>query len=314
MVNHVSCPCQSIERIDRGKLLDVFKEIRDKCVALKEILVPDSEWPQFQKEAIKALNFPDTVGHQYKVLGALQHGILSKITFPIHRYLMDGNETVKTLDARYKKELVEHWMGKRDSLKRHQKARAHEGKINELLCASWLENKGWKIEKLEALGGDFDIEATSKTNISYSIEIKFIGQEDGRFQEFEKSRITRNAVAGLIPIHDGYNYLLFRIYEAAYQLSRSRNKRLAMIVFSHSTYGFNEMPINSNWLEYRPIEFSKNASNGWDEFLSRKKNEDRYSDIEKDLERRIEELDELWIIQQQGNLEYSKEKIYNFSK
>lgn len=286
-----------------------FAAIREKCAALREILVPDSVWPDFQQNAEY---FPDTVGHKYKVLGALQHGILSKITFPIHRYLMDDNNPKETLKSGYRKELVERWIEQKTSLKRHQKARGHEGKINELLCASWLENQGWKIDRLEALGGDFDIEATSTDKISYSIEVKFIGQEDKKFEEFEKSCISRNAIAGTIPIYDGYNYFLFRAYEAARQLSKSTRKRLALIVFSQQTWGFNDMPINDSWINYRPIAFSKNASKGWDAFLTSMKNQNKYHDIENTLERNIEQLDELWVIKQHDDLEYSLEKIFKF--
>jgi len=311
MVKKFSCPCQSIKNIDRDKLLHEFGAIRKKCAALREILVPDSEWQNFQRRA-KA--FPDTVGHKYKVLGALQLGSLSKITFPIHRYLMDGNSPKGTLRNSYRKELIEHWIGKETPLKRHQKAREHEGKINELLCALWLENQGWKIDRLEALGADFDIEATSIDNISYSIEVKFIGQEDKKFEEFEKSCISRNAISGTIPIYDGYNYFLFRTYEAARQLSKSTRKRLALIVFSHLTWGFNEMPIKDDWINSRPIVFSKDASQGWDAFLTRKRNDEkRYSNIENTLEKYIKKLSELWVIQQHSDLEYSLEKSYEFS-
>jgi len=299
MVKKSFCPCQSIKDIDRDKLLHEFGAIREKCAALREILVPDSEWRNFQQ---KAKTFSDTVGHRYKVLGALQLGILSKITFPIHHYLMDGDRPKKLKDS-YKKELIEHWIEQETPLKRHNKARGHEGKINELLCASWLENQGWKIDNLEALDGDFDIETTSTDNISCSIEVKFIGQEDIKFEE----------TAGTIPIYNAYNYFLFRTYDAAWQLSKSTKKRLALIVFSHRTWGLNNMLINERRINHRPIAFSKNASEGWDAFLNSKKGEKRYHDIDNTLGRYIEQLDELWVMQQHGDLEYSLEKIFKFS-
>jgi len=311
VIGKIICPCQTINCINRDILLQEFRAIREKCAALREILVPDTVWEDFKQRAKAS---PDTVGHKYKVLGALQLGILSKITFPIHRYLMDGNSPKEELKNNYKKELIEDWIKEETPLKRHKKAREHEGKINELLCALWLENQGWKIDKLEALNGDFDIEATSTDNISYSIEVKFIGQEDRKFQEFEKSCTSRNAIADTIPIYDGYNYFLFRTYEAAWQLSKSTRKRLALIVFSHLTWGFNEVPIKESWILSRPITFSKQASEGWDAFLNSRKEEKRYHDIDNTLGRYVEQLNELWVMQQNGDLEYSLEKTFKFSK
>ena len=311
MVKKIFCPCQSIKNIDSDKLLHEFEAIREKCVVLRKILVPDKVWDDFKQ---KAKASPDTVGHKYKVLGALQLGILSKITLPIHNYLMDGNNPKEKLKNNYKKELVENWIKEETPLKKHKKARGHEGKINELLCTLWLENQGWKIDSLEALGGDFDIEATSTNNILYSIEVKFIGQEDRKFEEFEKCCISHNAISSTTSIYDGYNYFLFRTYEAARQLSKSTRKRLALIVFSHTTWGFDNALINERWINYRPIAFSESASKDWDAFLISKKGEKRYHDIDNMLEKYIEQLDGLWVMQQHQDLEYSLERAFKFSK
>lgn len=308
MVKKISCPCQSIKDIDRDKLLHEFGAIREKCAALREILVPDSVWPDFQR---KAQEDPDIVGHNYKVLGALQHGILSKITFPIHLYLLDGNRP-KALKPDYKKDLPEHWMEQKTTFERHKKAREHEGKLNELLCASWLENQGWKIDNLAALCGDFDIEATSTDNISCAIEVKYIGQEDKEFNEFAESRISGNAVGNKIPIYDGYNYVLFRTYETAKQLSECTKTRLAFIVLSYKAWYSIEISMKLNWINNRPIKFIE-PSSGWNDFLSDKKNENRFADIETDLETTIDQLNELWIIKQNSDLIYSLENISSFS-
>lgn len=72
------------------------------------------------------------------------------------------------------------------------------------------------------------------------------------------------------------------------------------------------MPINDARINHRPIEFSNYASKNWDVFLSEKKKEKKYHDIENTLEQTIEQLDELWVVQQHGNLEYSLEKSLNF--
>ena len=139
--------------------------------------------------------------------------------------------------------------------------------------------------------------------------MKYIGQEDKKFQEFEKSCLTHKAVAGTIPIYDGFNYLLFRIFEAACQLQKHTDNILVFIVYSHQSWIFNDMPVIDNWIEHNPIEFVKEASDNWSNFLAKKKREKRYRNIESLLEKYIKNLDEIWIIQQESNLDYSLEKI-----
>lgn len=306
----INCICQEykFDEKDNPSLLKTFSDIRNQCPVLKKILVPDKIWAKFQSISRFSSN---SVGHNYKVLSALQLGILSKLTFPIHQYLMDNNETPKDIEKNYRKDLIEDWMEKENSIKRHEKARIHEGKLNELLCASWLENKGWKIDNLEALGGSFDIEATTANNIPYSIEVKYIGQENGMFEKLEKSRISGDAFAGTFSIYDGYNYFLFKTYHAAKQLSKSKKKRLAIIVFSSLTWGFNRMPIENDWINSLPLEFSENATEKWNAFLTNKKKEPKFKDIGNDLESFITNLDEIWIVHQHGDMEYTLEKVIN---
>ena len=237
---------------------------------------------------------------------------LTEITYPIHKYLFTGNHLKQSfIESGYRNELIERWPNEPTALQRHQKARAHEGKINELLCASWLENQGWNIVNLEALGGNCDIQATSPNNTTYAIEVKYIGQEDKNFKLFAESCLTHKATAGTYSIYDGYNFFLFKIYEAALQLQKrnENEKNIVFIVFSHSSLIFNSMYINENWIEQHPIEFLENSSDSWKNFLAKKKNETKYNHIENTLETYIKKLDEIWVIQQQSDLEYSLEKI-----
>jgi hypothetical protein len=307
MTKNIICPCQTGKDVDRDSLLEEFADLRQKCAALKEVFVPDNVWQNFQKMSKEA---PDSVGHKYKILGAFQLGILSKMTLPVHRYCLDAK---RPLQDTYQKELEEHWLEEETILERHKKARGHEGKINELLCAAWLEGQGWKIDNLEALGGEIDIEATSTENQQWAIEVKYIGQEDGKFEAFEKGCISKDAVAGTFSIYDGYNFLLLKAYDASYQLSQkcTKKNKLAIIVFSHQTWGFNEMPIRSCSIDTRPLHFTDSASTNWNKFLIGKKKYGKYCNVEATLDEYITKLDELWVMQQHGDLTYSLEEIYN---
>jgi hypothetical protein len=305
----IECICQLPQKINKQFSLQEFAVIRNECPALREVLIPDHEWLAFQQ---KAKELPDGAGHTFKVIGALQLGILGKITSPIHKYLFEGGHLKESfIKSGYRNALIEHWLNEPTPMERHQKARGHEGKINELLCASWLDNQGWSVFNLEALGGSFDIEATSPSKVAYSIEVKYIGQEDNKFQIFMQSCLTGEAVAATFSVYDGFNYFLFKIYEAAYQLQKQNNndKHLVFIIFSHDAWKFNSMHVNDNWIERYPIEFCKNASDNWRDFLAKKKKEKRYQQIESTLVSCIKKIDEIWIIQQQSDLEYSLEKL-----
>jgi hypothetical protein len=301
------CPCQKQISVCRDNLLREFIKIRLGCPVLRELIIPDNYLDTFLEIASSS---PDIVRHTYKAVGSLQLGILGKMTYPIHRYLFDGAVIKKSVSSNYKKDLSETWMDQNDTLSRHQKARIHDGKFVELHCASLLEDMGWKIDNLSALGGEFDIEATDSEGIEYSIEVKYIGTQDAYFKDIEKSCITNNAVAGTIPIYDGFNFFLFKIFEASSQLSIiSNKKKIAIIVFSSHAWSFNEMPIIDNWINRNPIEFSINSSCNWHLFLNEKLRENKFKNINQNLNEVIKSIDFTFVIKKDSLLNFTLEKV-----
>ena len=305
------CSCQTPKKVNREELFQKLSLLRNECPALKEILIPVNQWITFEQLSKDPL---DGVGHKFKTLGALQLGILNKITLPIHRYLLSNGSVKSSVTKNYKNALTENWMSKSTPIERHRAARVHDGKINELICASFLEDNGWKIDNLEALGGENDIIATDPSGIQYSIEVKYIGTQDEIFYDIEECCITKNATARAIPIYDGYNYFLFRLFEASLQLARSKKKKLAIITYSNHSWAFNEMPINANWISHPPIKFAEAASNNWERFISKKKLEKRFINIEAELDDRIKGIDLTLVIKQDSNLDNTVEKIIENKK
>jgi hypothetical protein len=189
-------------------------------------------------------------------------------------------------------------------LERHRKSRIFQGKLTELLAADWLEDQRWTIEHLEALSGQFDIEAKSPDNISYAIEVKYIGQEDIRYKEMVRSLSSGNAIGGSWSVYDGYNFILFKAYEAAKQLLNCDKERLGFIIISNIAWDFVEVPIKDKWFYNRPFIFSGSASSEWNDFLRDKKKENKFSNIESDLDKIIGQIKELWIIEEENYLNY----------
>jgi len=70
----IKCACQTVAAINDNwsSILNHFEDIRKNCTALKEIFVPESEWPIFRKMAPSAY---DESGHRSILLGALKWGV-----------------------------------------------------------------------------------------------------------------------------------------------------------------------------------------------------------------------------------------------
>src|SRR5262249_31745748 len=153
--------------------LDEFSMLREKCAALKEILLPDDIWGKVKNLIIERLEQleKDCAFHFPCRFLAFKRGGLRIITYPIHRLIEEWKLPSKIRNrASYMGSLKEHWFLYDDPKKRHTVNReSFEGKFAELLCAEWIEQKGWHIANLEACGGECDIEATSSENIDYAI-------------------------------------------------------------------------------------------------------------------------------------------------
>ena len=128
--------------------------------------------------------------------------------------------------------------------------------------------------------------------------MKYIGIQDYRYNEILYSLEYGEAVGGFFNIYSGYNFILFKIFEAAKQLTTCSNNRLALVVASSVDWDFLEMPIRDRWIYSRPIGFSDAASEDWNKFLAQKKYEKRFANVENELDVVIGDLKECWILKE----------------
>jgi hypothetical protein len=298
------CLCQSFNVSDKNDLLEEFAYLRGTCPVLRDIIVPDTIWENFRR-VISTTSRP--INHESIVLGAFRNGFLKRMTLPIHRYLLNGSAPARNLKSQYRTDLVEKWIFANEKLKRHKEARIFKGKLIEIMIASWLADNGWTINNLEALGGKFDIEATSPEQISYAIEVKYIGMQDYRYIEIENSLESGEAVGGWWNLYDGYNFILFKIFEAAKQLSTCTKNRLALLVTNNVDWDFLKMPIEEKWICDRPFNFSDDASALWDSFITIKKQEKRFANIDNELDTAISGLKDWWILKENDDFTFSLE-------
>lgn len=249
-----------------------FGELRDMCPALNVVYLPDAIWNDFMKMTQDDL---DRANHLLIQLDAYDRGYLHKLTSPVHRYLLDGNDYKDNVKKDYKKDLQGKWILEEGELRRHQLSRRFRGKLTELQCAEWLENEGWEICGLEALGGAFDIEAVSPERICHVFEVKFIGQDDNIF--LYTNKLNGGTGIGSSSPYQAHDFLLVKMQNAASQLAgkyAADKKRVALLVIENISWPFFRQVIKDDWInvsapefKYKPEEAPENLEQAWGKFL-----------------------------------------------
>ncbi len=301
-----TCACQQTTVVEFDDRLITLEELRQKCPALRELLIPDTIWDQFKTFEQSAR---DNAIHAPILIVSLLDGTLSRVTSPCHKFLLDGDHVKAQLTEQYRQDLQERWIIETDEVERHRKSKSFQGKIVELQIAEWLENQGWEISNLEALGGSVDIEGVRPLLHKAVVEVKFIGQRDEEFEQMVKA-LTGLPAGGVGPTHLGCNYLLFRVYESAVKLKKASKHRIAIAVIDNIAWTFFHIPLRHNWIDLKRPSFF-DVGKKWDSFLQEQKK--RYPDIDTDLAGTINTLSELWIVVRGNGQVYSTCFYYLFS-
>jgi hypothetical protein len=198
-----TCACQEYRTVEYDERIHSLEEIRQRCCVIHNLLIPDDIWEEYKNFETATR---DAAVHSPTIFLSLLRGNLQKITSPIHKYLFDGDKPKSALTTQYKKDLQERWMFEEDIISRHHKEKSFQGRIAEMQTVEWLENHAWRINNLEALGGNSDIEAIRPIDQKSSIEVKYIGERD---EELEQSirALSGLPAGGRSPTHVGCNYL-----------------------------------------------------------------------------------------------------------
>lgn len=283
------CDCLNMVATEHRHQLIKFSMLRSKCSAIKEVLLPETLWPDFQRFF---LNKSNQAEHSSILLLAFERGHISKITSPIHRYIMEGEKPKQKLTKQYAKDLRECWLLEKTEIERHRKAKMFIGKLIELQCAEWIENQGWKISNIETLGGNADIEALSPEDFECAIGIKYLGQKDEDFLAVVENLAGKGKVLTLSP-YASSDFILFKVYEAAKQLQGFTKTRVVFLVISEIAWFNLEKILSENWMQWESPRFY-NSDPAWKDFLQGQKK--RYPDIEEDLSNVLSSVAVLWII------------------
>lgn len=281
-----------------------FTYLRKKCPALREVFLPDSIWQQFRDWHTRP---DDEAAHRSIVLLAFRRGCLSRVTKPIHRYILSSNGVRTVVRKQYLQDLRERWMLAGDPVERNRLSRIFRGRIVELQFALWLEHQSHSVVGLEATRQGPDIETASPDGNHNSWEVKFIGVEDGDFRNFLESIAGLPAATWVSP-YTAMNYLVFRVYEAARQLRTASGRKTVAVVIDDTAWFRFEMQLTGNWIDWKnPVFISQDSE--WTQFLEPQQK--RYPDLPNDLASTIQEVDSIRIFRQTSRFEFIMESDVN---
>lgn len=300
------CACHQSRAVEFNDRLIILEELRQKCPVLRELLVPASIWNQYKTFEQSPR---DNALHAPILIVSLLAGNLSRITSPCHKFLFDDEHLKAQVTNQYRKDLQERWMFEADEIERHRKSKSFQGKIVELQIAEWLENQGWQISSLEALGAPVDIEGVRPLLHNVAVEVKFIARRDEEFEQTVKA-FKGLPAGGVGPTHLGCNYLLYRVYQSAFKLKHASKRRVAIAVIDNLAWISFHIPLQHSWIDWKRPSFF-DVGKEWDSFLQEQKK--RYPSIDTDLADTVNALNELWVVVRDSGQTYSTRFHYSFS-
>jgi hypothetical protein len=278
-----------------GERVKLFGDVRLSCPALRHVLLPDDAWPL----VVAAERAPDAAVHASYLLLAFERGCLAKITAPVHRFLLHGDQPDPRLTAQYRQDLQERWLVEPDEVQRHDRFRQFFGKIVELQLAHWIADRDFRITALEALGGKADIVAESPIRGACSFEVKYIGQETNDFREVVRA-LAGEPSAGAISPYSAANYLLFRVYEAARRLQGCEGTPVVAVVIDALSWHRFQLPLRDGWIQWNAPVFLQ-APDEWSQFLLAQRR--RYPELDTELAAVISSVS-LWVLRATDDYDY----------
>lgn len=301
------CNCSLSDFSQYSSKIEAFIHVRDQCRALKEILIPDSIWPEYRQAVSKPIG---DAKHQPILYLAFTGGALSKLTNPIHKYILDWIDHGKTLKNQYQEDLIENWFDENNQLKRNKNSKRFRGFLAEIRLAEFLKRKNITIKDLDAFGARHDIILTG-TDYNASVEVKYIGEEDTDFLRIVRAMKEGGTAADNLNPYNPRNFLILRVFDAASQLQKSKEKRLAYLIISPYSWTRFKFPLISEMIDWQSPEFY-GGDNKWMAFFDEMKKKKKYVNIDQELKPIINSLHELHILRDSADYNLHEEYTYNF--
>ncbi|MDI6711614.1 MAG: hypothetical protein QMD96_00085 [Anaerosomatales bacterium] len=304
----LDCACSALQPIREPSGIEEFIRVRSVCPALQKVFVPEDIWPRFEAWHRRR---PDSSLHRSILFLAAQRGCLARLTSPVHRFLLRGDEIHERISSQYRRDLQERWVLESDPTERHRRARIFLGRLAELLVAEWLDSQGWAVTGLEALGAASDIEATAPSeHASTSFEVKFIGEDDTCFDMLVRA-VNGQPKGWCASPYDAANYPLYRAYEAARQLQRVSNaRRIAVLVIDGLSWSNFDVQLLEGWIDWLSPSFHDTDS--WRAFAATQGS--KYPRSSKELAAALQSVDAVWVLRWDCRHVLSEEFVREFDR
>ncbi len=294
-----NCACS--KSYQNSEDINCFLSIRENCPVLRDIIIPSEIFEDYKNAISKPRGSILKTPIFYSLF---EHQILFHFTNPIHKYII---ERIEQVNKSYKKSLQEKWFIEATDEKRNECYRKYMGRISEILLINYLADKGYNIESYEAIGAKHDI-LYRINNVQFCSEIKYLGIEDKDFLSLVEYEKRGGSALNSSP-YPPYNYLIFRIFEAAKQLSISNEKKSVFIIFCNFTWSRHyHFIIKNNFIDWdrnRP-EFLNPDEPVWSEFINKKKQKMKFAEIEDELHPFIESLDQITLMYMSNSYELNE--------
>lgn len=238
----------------KGKL-DSFLVARNDSPTLREVLIPECQLAAF-------IDFhsqdPDIASHCSVPFLAHRNDELATFCAPLQDLIFTRRGGADSLTHQYRTALVENWYAGAYPHTRFKRFGRYVGKLMEFHVATFLERAfGWQVLQMEAFSRDACPDVVlqgDKTTKPIAASVKTICRDEDIFDlSLTPAPIRRRGSVFLSP-YAPFNYLLFRICEAAWSLSSwSSGKRLVVINLMESLR-FHQR-LRDDWLDFKNLRF-----------------------------------------------------------
>jgi len=277
--------------MSRADALAILGEVRSQCPAIREVLVPEQIWNEYQAFTLAS----DDALHHPLMVGAAMTATIARLTAPVHRFHVDSQQKFKKA---FRNSLADSWWKAPNIARRHARSRRLQSNFAELLVAFDLVEARWAVSALDAWQDGIDIVTVDTDGASNGVEVKFIGTSDELFRSICESLQQKDAGGHWEDLPAARNYLVSRIYEAAHQLKGSApaGRRVACMVvdqMSWEPFAFS-LNVKPQFLAVPVIEHVEHGT--WP--VHDAKLRDRYAGYPDNVGSTIQELDDVWVLTQ----------------
>lgn len=235
--------------------IDGFLIARSGCQVLREVLVPESQLASFVEFHSQE---QDIASHCSVPFLAYKNNELDAFCAPLHDLIFTRRCGAASLTHQYRTSLVEKWYEGPYPHSRFNRFRRYVGQLMEFHVACFLETAfGWQVHQMEAFSGEPcpDVVLQSdEVGTRIAASVKTLCRDEDIFDlSLSPAPVRRRGSVFMSP-YAPFNYLLFRICEAAWGLSNQSSYKRLVVINLMEMLRFNGR-LGADWLDFDNLRF-----------------------------------------------------------